>query len=96
VDYELLGIRLQAATSYDTALVYLRFKNVGSLEGSALAELYVNDVWQAWKSVTDLVGDGQGKDSLSITYGAPGNYVIEVRLTSDTGTDSLTITKSIR
>ena len=96
MDYELLGIRAQGATSYETALVYLRFKNVGTLEGSALAELYVNGVKRADRWVTDPTGDGPGRNSLPITYGAPGNYVIEVRLTSDTGTDSLTITKSIR
>jgi hypothetical protein len=76
--------------------VYLRFRNVGSLEGSALAELYVNGAWKTAKSVTDLVGDGPGRDSFSIIYGTAGEYLIEVRLTSDTGTDSLTITKSIR
>ena len=96
VDYELLGIRAAKAKSDQTAPVYIRFKNVGTVEGWAWAEVYVNDQKQDDKWVIDPVGDGPGKDSLLVEYDGTGTYTVRVELTSDTGTDVLTKVVRIR
>ncbi|MFQ5810675.1 MAG: hypothetical protein ACE5JM_13760, partial [Armatimonadota bacterium] len=102
VDYELLGMRVEHATVGEAPVVHIRYRNVGTAEGSALAELFIDGAKLCAESVTDLVGDGPGKASLpatcdfSFTFPAVGDYVVEVGLTSDTGTDVLTKTASIK
>ena len=101
MDYELRGIRAAHAYAGELALVYMRFKNVGTVDDFAQAEVIVYDesgdeVDANSKAVFDAVGKGPGKEALQVTYPWIGTYTVTVNLTDDIETHTLSKTVIIR
>ncbi len=104
-DYDLLRIRVGHAVNGYDGDVHFSFKNVGTIPGPALAELFVNPAedpdprCSGW--VEDEPGRGGGKASFEANtrsiycpffWAGLREHTVEVRLTDGTGQHSLSTT----
>ena len=102
IDYSLLGLRVAHAKVGDPLVTVIRFRNIGTVEGSAMAEFYVDSVKICEHLVTDTVGNGPGKATFgpaagcSFTFALPGSYQVMVKLTDEIGTAMLSRMVTIR
>jgi hypothetical protein len=101
IDYELLSLRAAHAKVGDPLVADVRFRNIGTVEGSAMAELYVDSVKVCEQLVTDAVGRGPGRVTLGpaacgFTFSSPGDYEVMVTLTDEIGMEMLSKRVTIR